>query len=313
MDAHVANAFELVAAQHGAVSRAQLLAAGFTPRILQRRLESGEWSELLPGVYGPAGHRNTWMRQLWAAHLHAGPSSAISHESAGRLRGFGQVRAGRVVLIQPDPRRHAPPGVRWHRMTDLVDTDVALLGGLPVTTPARTAVDLAGVIGMASLELLIEEGVVERRFTLSEVAVVLERTRRQGKRGVRKLCDVLDHLGPGDGIPRSELERLLDPVLVLAGLPTALHEHPLPGLGDLVGFVDRCWPDARLIVEADGRKWHERRQQQLLDRERDLRAMEAGWVVVRLMWEHLSGDPYGTAARLRRIHDERLALLGASR
>lgn len=310
MDPHLAEAYGLVAEQHGAISRAQLLGAGWTPRILQRRLESGEWSELLPGVYGPAGHRATWTRRLWAAHLHAGPASAISHESAVRLQGFGQVRAGQVVLIQPDPRRHAPPDVRWHRMTDLAAVDVHHVAGLPVTRPARTAVDLAGTLGPASLKLLIEEGVVERRFTLSEVAVVLDRTRRQGKRGVRKLCEVLDLLGPGDGIPRSELERLLDPVLVLAELPAPLHEHPLPGLGDLVGFVDRCWPDARLIVEADGRKWHERRQQQLLDRERDLQAMEAGWVVVRLMWEHLAGDPRGTAERIRRIHDERIELLG---
>lgn len=213
--------------------------------------------------------------------------------------------------MSTDPPDTETPGAGGCGLPTSTPVDVHDVAGLRVTTPARTAVDLAGVVGPGALKLLVEEGVVERRFTLSEVAVVLDRTRRQGKRGVRNLCDVLDLLGPGDGIPRSELERLLDPVLVLAGLPPALHEHPLPGSGDLVGFVDRCWPDARLIVEADGRRWHERRQQQLRDRERDLLAMEAGWIVVRLMWEHLSGDPVGTAARLRRIHDERISLLRA--
>lgn len=299
-----------IAQQYGLIARRQALAAGLTSAAVRHRLESRRWVVEAPSVYGVPGHRPSWRRSLWLSHLHAGPGSVVAHEAAGRLHRFDQVPAGRTVLIVPDIRRHAPPGVVWHRLTDLGPGDVIRIHGLPVTSPARTAMDLAAVLGPVSLRLLVEQGVVERRFRLAEVGAVLARVRRRGRRGVRRMERVLDELGPGGTIPRSELERMGDRVISLAGLPPPLHEAPLPGRGAIQGRVDRCWPHLRWIVEFDGLCWHSRRQQMALDAERDLEALAAGYATSRLYWEHLDGDPVGTARVLAGIHDRRRVDVG---
>lgn len=250
-----------------------------------------------------------WIRSLWVAHLHAGPESVVSHESGGRLWGWPEVPANQVTLSVPARLRHRPEWIRWHRVNDLAPGDVVRIDGLPVTSVARTAVDLAGALRPVRLRLLVERGIVERTFTLAQLGATLDRIRRQGKPGVRRMATVLDELGPGDSIPRSELERWLGVVIDLAGLPAPVHEHPLPGAGPRTGFVDRCWPEARLIVEADGRRWHDRRQQMRADQDRTLQAQAAGYETSRLGWEHLAHDPDGTAPLLRAVWEQRMRFL----
>jgi hypothetical protein len=309
MDDRERAVLDLAAEQHGAFSRHQARALGCTDRVITRRVATGRWSAAAPGVLVLPGRRATWRRALWVAHLHAGPSSVVSHESAARLHGSTQVRRGVVAVTVEGRRRHGIPGVVWHRPTDLVPAEVVRIDGLPVTSPARTVVDLAAVVSAPRLRLVVEAGVLDRSLTLAEVGAILSRVRRRGKPGVSRLAAVLDDLGPGDGIPHSELERLLDRVIELAGLPPPLREHPLPGAGPRSGFVDRYWPDARLVVEADGRRWHARHQQMKADADRDLLAHAAGAATNRLLWEHLHHDPDGTAVLLRAVHDRRIELL----
>lgn len=302
----------IAAVQQGVFSRVQAVAAGVSPRQIVGRLRTGRWMQLHTGVYGLAGHAPSWRRRLWAAHLHAGPGSVLARETAGRLQGFEPVPPGRSVLIVERNAR-APAGVIWVRTPDLAPSDVTLLAGLPpVTTAARTVVDLAAVLGPARLRLAVEQGILERRFSAAEVGGVLARVRRSGKPGVRRMDRVLDAVGPGDDLPRSELERLLDAVVARAGLPAPLREHPLPGARGRTGFVDRYWPDAALIVEADGRRWHARHQQMRADADRTLEAQAVGVETSRLLWEHLSHDPHGTAELLRAVHSSRVQFLTAS-
>ena len=300
----------LSATQYGTFTRGQVMDLGMTKGGVRQQLESGRWALELPSVYGLVGHRDSWRRRLWAAHLHAGPDSVLSHDSAGRIQGADEVFANTVDLIVPSNRNQAPPGVRWHRRTDLGDDDVVAKPGLPpMTSPARTAVDLAGTMQIARLRQFVEAGALEHRFTLAEVGAVLDRVRRSGKRGVRKMAAVLDDLGPGADIPRSELERIGDTVLRLARLPPAKHEYPLPNERGRRGYVDRCWPEARLIVELDGRRWHHRFQQALQDADRRLEAQALGWETTAFLWEHCSSDPERTAQNLRAIYERRVKLL----
>ena len=207
----VDQALSTVASHQGGVfARRQAVAAGASVRLIQLRRESGRWLDLLPGVYGFPGTPDSWPRRLWVAFLHAGPASAISHEAAGQIRGLESIVPGRVVLIVPRDRRHPPDGVTWHRLDDLDVRHVRLHAGLPVTTAARTILDLASVLSSPRLKLATEQVVVERQTSIESIGSLLADVRRRGKPGVRRLESVLDLLGPGDGIPRSELERLLD-------------------------------------------------------------------------------------------------------
>lgn len=299
--------------QHGVVSRAQLLDAGMTVGQIRHERASGRLVELHPSVYGLVGHRESWRRRLWAAQLHAGGDSAVGFESAGRLHGLDQVPAGRVVLAVAPGRRHPPRGVRWHRVGDLDPSDICMIGGLPVTTAARTIVDLSSVSAAARLRLMAEQAVLERRCTPAELGALLGRVRRRGKPGIARMERVLDEIGPGTDLPRSELERLTGHVIDLAGLPPPRHEHPLPNERGRVGFVDRCWEEAMWILEADGRRWHGRHHQMLADADRMLESQALGYATTRLLWEHARHDPSGTAVLLRAVYDQRVAVVAALR
>jgi hypothetical protein len=203
--------------------------------------------------------------------------------------------------------------VRWHRTKDVDPSDRTTLDGLPLTTPPRTIIDLAAVSAPARLRLLAEHAVLERRCTVAELGALLDRIRRSGKPGVRRMEHVLDAIGPGADLPRSELERLADHVIGLAGLPTPRYEHPLPNERGRSGFVDRAWDEAMLILEADGRRWHARHQQMLADADRTLSAQALGFETSRLLWEHCHHDAVGTAEILRQIYEGRIQLVATLR
>ena len=295
--------------QRGVVTRSQALRAGMTTSAIRTEVRNGRWDRAAPGVYVLSGSATTWERALWVAHLHLGPDSCVSHESAGRLHGLPEVPGGIVSLSVPHRRRPRVPGVRVRRTDDLSRDHVVRLDGLPLTSLPRTIVDLASVLHVARLRLLVERLVIERKVSLAQVGATLAGLRRRGKPGVMLLGRVLDDLGPGDDIPNGELERLFDDLVTLSGLPDPVHEHPLPGVGPRSGFVDRCWPDARLIVELDGRKWHTRRQQVLADHDRLLQAQAAGYETTRLLWEHVRSDGPSTTDALRIIYERRTSLL----
>ena len=247
------------------------------------------------------------MRRLWIARHHSGPRAIVSHEAAAQLHGLHEAGRDRVVLIPSDQRRHALTAVVWHRLTDVAPFDVVRADGLPVTTLPRTAVDLAAVISRHRLGKVVEEMIVTRSVRAASIGAVLSRIRRSGKRGVRHLELTLDDLGPGIEIARSVLEPRLDDVLQHAGLDGPSREHPLPSMSGDRGFVDRCFPEARLIIEADGRRWHERRAAMADDRRRDLEAAQLGYLTLRLTYEQLTEEPFATARAIRRVYDLRLA------
>lgn len=303
----------IAARQHGVVSRTQVLAAGLTPSQLRHRLDRREWRRVAPGVVGFPGHPDTHRRRCWIAVLHAGPDACCSHGTAGLLLGMQPLHGQPVELTVGRARGRPLPGTRRHRPRSGLPDRLVRVDGLPVTGPARTLVDLAGQLLVPRLERVVEDAEVTGRCSVGAVGAELARTRRRGRPGVRRLEVVLDRLGPGDGVPRSELERLGDDVRRLAGLPAPHHEHPLPSASGRIGFVDRAWEDALLITELDGRRWHTRRAQLALDHQRDLQAAALGWQTLRLCWEQLRHEPRRTAELWRATYDRRIAQLGVHR
>lgn len=296
--------------QHGLVTLQQCRDDGMTRAQLRTLVRSGRLERLAPSVYGQPDRGPSWHRSLWLAHLHAGPDSCISHLAAARLHGCEEAPEGAVSITCSPGTRSGPPDARRHLQTDVTADDIEKIDGLPVTTLIRTVVDLASVMHIARLRVLAKREITDGRVTAAQIGGRLDDLRRSGKPGVLKLCQVLDDAGPGEGLARSRLEQLLDEALKIGGLPAPVHEYPLPGRGAVTGFVDRCWPEAQWIVEADGRKWHTRHLRFEHDTTRRLEAQGAGFETTPVIWEHLSSDPEGTATLLRRIYEQRVALLG---
>ena len=128
----------LAARQHGVVGRAQLLEAGIGARAIERRIESARLHPLHRGVYA-VGHHVVSERGRWmAAALCTG--GVLSHRSAGALWGI-RPWTGRIEITTQWTRAKRP-GLLFHRAL-LTPDEITTHAGIPVTTPARTQLDLA--------------------------------------------------------------------------------------------------------------------------------------------------------------------------
>jgi hypothetical protein len=293
IDARIAR---LATRQAGTFSRAQALAVGMTDSSMLRRIRSQRWIVVHPGVYLLAGVPASWHTEVWAALLAAGPLATVTHETAVRLHGSPHTAPRPITLTVPHGAHPRVRGAIVHQIDDLRLGQVGTTDDLPVSRPARAVVEVAATLGRRRLGLVLDDLVFDRRTTVDEVGVVLAQVARPGKPGVTALAAALDDRSasavPGD----SELERALFSALVGAGLPMPQPQRALPGVGGVTGLVDAAYPDCRLVLEADGRRWHTRVQDLRRDHERDAEAARAGWQTLRFLYEQITRDPDGLAA-----------------
>lgn len=291
--------FGLAGRQYGLISRTQTLALGISDHLITRRVTAGRLVTVGRGVYSLPGWPDSWHRRLWRAHLDVGPHSVVSHEAAALLHGLGPVPHGTVTVTVPhgDHERPAPYEVR--QSTDLRPHHRTTVDGLPVTTPARAVVDLAARLGRERLGRMIDDAHVARRCTIEQIAAVYDELLRPGKRGMKLLHTLLVMRGPGYVPPESVLERRLLRVLARGGLPQPVRQAALPWRPEAPCRVDFLYPLERVIVEADGRRWHSRLDQMASDRERDREAQLHGHVVHRFVWEEITRKPHLVCETIR--------------
>jgi very-short-patch-repair endonuclease len=271
------------------MSRAQLLAAGLTAEAIRTRLASGRLHRLHSGVYAvgyPSPHP---LARAMAAVLACGPRAVLSHRSAAALWEFETRWRRPIDVSAPQDRRHR--GVRAHRSRTLTARDVTRHHGIPVTTPARTLLDLADVIDDRALARALNEARVQRRVGIEDVVDLLARS--PGRRGAPRLHALIAR---PDAPTRSVFE---DAFLAF----TERHHLPRPEVNQHVAGheVDMLWRRERLIVELDGQAYHDHARPFERDRDRDADLLAAGLPVVRVTWLRLTRQPHREARRLRKL------------
>lgn len=305
--------WELASRQGGAVGRRQLLDLGASPSAIDRRIRSGRLGVELPGVYVVTGSPDTVVRRRWIALLGVGPAAVLSFETAGRIHRLSTVAdRGPTVVTVPHSGWQQLDGVVVHQISDVAETDVINIDGMPVTSLRRTIVDLAAIWRRGRLRIVVEDAVAAKRITDADIGECLQSVARKGKPGVRNLAAVLDDRGPGEAPPASQLERDFFALVRRSALAEPVRQYPLPRDDGVRNLVDSAWPEVKLIVEVDGRRWHQRLADMKRDRDRDLKAAAAGWQVVRLLHEHVVGAPEETIREVLDIYATRAAQLGAA-
>src|SRR5205823_5425454 len=138
-------AWRPAAAQHGVITRRQLIDRGLSPKAIRHRLERRRLHPLHAGVYAVGRPDVTRWGRWMAAVLRCGPAAVLSHEDAGALWGIRPTRLGAIhVSVPPHVTIKNAPGIIVHRR-QLAARDVTERYGIPVTSPVCTLTDLAAL------------------------------------------------------------------------------------------------------------------------------------------------------------------------
>jgi very-short-patch-repair endonuclease len=282
----------LASKQRGVVRRGQLLDVGISSAAINRRVRSGRLHPVHRGVY-LVGHSApvSGAREL-AAVLACGPAAVVSHLSAAHLLKLlpypAKPRPVDVTVQSRERARRA--GIRVHCVESLDGRDTRTLQGIPITTPARTLLDLATALPPYLLERAIAEAEVRLLARRRDLVDQLDRNR--GRPGTRALRSLLELEG-GPAFTRSEAERRLLSLVRAAALS-------LPQANARLGTyeVDFLWSEQRLVVEVDGYAYHGNRAAFERDRERDVALAALGYTVMRVTWRQLVDAPEAIIARI---------------
>ena len=277
------------AARHDVAAKEDLLVLGLGEGGIETRLASGRIHLVHRGVYA-IGRRELSRHGVWlAAVLAGGPGALLSHRSAAALWGLVRGDGMRTDVILPSRNgRSRRRGIAFHRPRQApLEHECTVYERIPVTTPARTLLDLAGILEQTTLCRAIERSETLRIFDLR----ALERVVADHARSVnaRRLVRALDLADPAP-TPR-ELEQDFLDLCRANGVPRPQVNVLIAGLE-----VDFFWREPGLVVETDGFATHGTRAAFERDRERDATLARVGLTVLRFTHRRVTRAPREVAS-----------------
>jgi very-short-patch-repair endonuclease len=217
----------------------------------------------------------------------------LSHFAAAVLWGFlrWDDRWPEVTVLGTSTHVHA--GVRVHRTCVLAPQDIARHAGIPVTSPARTLIDLAAIVRYEQLRRAIRQAQSLYRVNLRQLLEVLARF--EGRRGTHNFARIV---ATGPAPTSSELEDAVLDLVLRGGLAHPIVNGKLVLDGRRI-YPDFRWADQMLVVEADGAAWHDNKLAREHDADRQALLEAHGYRVLRVTWDQAILLPAQTLARIR--------------
>lgn len=284
----------LLTDQDGVLTRRQALAAGLEPHDLKRLVRRRELQRLHEGVYLERTGAPTFQQRCWAAVLLHAPA-ALSHETALRAHegpGSSRTQTPLHVAVHHGRRVHGGPGIVLHRTVHL-DERVLWHTGPPRQRYEEAALDVASSARTDFLALGELSRVVQsRRTTAARLSAALDARERIPRRDW--LRSVLEDVAAGtcSVLEHGYLHRVERP-------------HGLTGASRQVRGrlgAGSVYQDVRyavgVVVELDGRLFHDTTAQRDKDFDRDLEAAADGLVTRRVSWGQVFDRPCWTASRI---------------
>lgn len=300
-------------------TREDLIASGVSPRMIRTRLASGDLVQARRGVYvrasdwpdGPAARHLVRARAEQAAH----PEAVISHESAALAwglptPGFASWEDSAVAVTLPAGRTMRPTDVTHHTGPLPPSQVLRHPDGYRVTSPARTAVDLAADLPLPEALVLLDGAA--RIIIASLVGDRVRRADYANPRLVRAVDDLLL-----DAAATIHAQRLRRPIrlvvpgresgaeslssghMVLAGLSTPLFQAVIRTPHGVV-YPDFYWPDRNLIGEVDGAVKYRDAMGYVLEKEREQLLRDLGYRIVRWLAKEIMLTPHEVMGRIGR-------------
>lgn len=272
--------------QHGVVTRAQLRGLGLSDRSVDRRLAVGRLHPVWRGVFAVGHPGLSPDGRRMAAVLAVGAGAVLSHRSAAALWNLPVREPG--LEVTSTRRVRDRPALRVHFARALGPRASTSVRGIPVTTPIRTLVDLAGSLDEPALRRATRQAEVLRLVDSRTLVAAAA-----GRPGAVRLA----RLAADEPTPtHSELEDRALELLARHGLPRPEVNVALRELGAEVDLLFRA---QRVAIECDGARVHDTRLVRRDDARRQARLEAAGYRVLRVSWEQVTREANQTAARIR--------------
>ena len=257
----------------------EALAAGrLTPYALRSRFVA-----IHPDVYLPRDEELTAVAGAKAAWLWSRREGVIAGQSAAAMHGAKWVDARLPAELLWSNRR-PPTGIRtWSDR--IVDDEVAVINGFLVTTPARTALDIACRYPLGKAVAAIDALARATHLKMADVELLADRYK--GRRGIRKARTVLDLVDPGAESPQETWLRLL---VIRNGFPRPKTQIPVHAeYGVLVAVLDMGWEDIKVAADYEGDHHRTDRRRFNRDIRRHEDVTELGWIDVRVTSQDTEG------------------------
>lgn len=249
------NVNNLLARQRGLITRQQALAAGMTPRMIVTRLGSGEWVAVLPGVYRSLSHPRTPEQTALAVCLSGGAGTVMSHASAAAWWGAPHMTLSDLHVTVKWDQRLATSLATVHRSSSLGRLDMTTFRGLPVTTPARTLVDIAAMVDRERAEDAVDEFLCRGYLSLGHLVRRATALSARGRQGPAKLLELLSVWAEDEDRSTQREMRVLR-FIEDAGLPLPERQFDVYDGKRFIARVDGGYPDLRIGLEFNSFRWH---------------------------------------------------------
>jgi predicted transcriptional regulator of viral defense system len=287
------------------MTRAELVAAGISVAHIRTLASRGQLIRLKPGIYAPADRvrsvgatdRGELALRAAATLAQLGPHAAASHHTAAQLLGLpllGLAPAGIAITRVPGTgSRGSWPGVRVHNAA-LPAGQVGQCAGVPVTTAARTVLDLARCSQFRAGVVVADSALRSKCATKQELQAVIDSCSRWP--GLQRAAEVVRF---ADGMAESPLESIARVAFADCGLPPPELQALLGDEYRVIARVDFYWEQFRTIAEADGELKYDNRFEATHQLRRDADLRDAGFEVVHFGWRDICDSPAQVAASIR--------------
>lgn len=263
------------------------------------RLSSGRWIEVHPAVYRLRSAPTTWITELLATLLWAGPMACASHRAAALLWKLDGVTHAPVEILAPTGGRC--PGVIVHRLDPGDCPPTRVIDGIRVTAPDRTLLDLAGVAPVRVITLALDDALRRLLTSLEKLWAITREPGGQGRKGTERLRRLLEIRDPSWMVVESALETAFLHLMKRYHLPAATPQFEVRSRGRLIARLDFAYPHLKVGIETHGRRWHEQEDRWQRDIRRENALKRQGWTVLVYTWEDIRLDGARVAEEIRSV------------
>ena len=275
-------------------------ASGVSRHQLARAHQAGVLVRVARGIYSPQA------LPARGQHLLSGGSVDLGYLAEVRAftTAYRCVAARRTaavlwrfdLLVEPTEVEVDVPASRWSSPAEVqavrrpprptVGLRIAGLDPVRATSAVQTVIDCALELPLLEAVVVADSAMRRKTVQLTDLRAAADQLR--GTPGAARVRQVLALSDPRSG---SVLETAFRVLVMLAGLPRPSSQFVIRNDRAFVARVDFCWEDLRLVVEVDGRQWHDPADRRANDRVRDNTLERLSWRVLRFTWAEVLHDP----------------------